>query len=107
MLLPCLTALWAIWQQVLYQEPPKPIELSLVAFGALIVNCLCTFILIRFKNFSGSLTRGAFLSARNDALAKVGNVISLPYLLGKRLLEFMLPEGRISQEDFWEALLPA
>ncbi len=71
MLLPALTALWAIWQQVLYQEPPRPIELSLVAFGALIVNCLCTFILIRFKNFSGSLTRGAFLSARNDALANL------------------------------------
>ena len=76
MLLPCLTALWAIWQQVLYQEPPRPIELSLVAFGALIVNCLCTFILIRFKNFSGSLTRGAFLSARNDALANIAIILT-------------------------------
>jgi len=76
MLLPALTALWAIWQQVLYQEPPRPIELSLVAFGALIVNCLCTFILIRFKNFSGSLTRGAFLSARNDALANIAIILT-------------------------------
>ena len=76
MLLPALTALWAIWQQVLYQEPPRPLELSLVAFGALIVNCLCTFILIRFKNFSGSLTRGAFLSARNDALANIAIILT-------------------------------
>ena len=76
MLLPGLTALWAIWQQVLYQEPPRPIELSLVAFGALIVNCLCTFILIRFKNFSGSLTRGAFLSARNDVLANIAIILT-------------------------------
>ena len=76
MLLPGLTALWAIWQQVLYQEPPRPIELSLVAFGALIVNCLCTLILIRFKNFSGSLTRGAFLSARNDALANLAIIFT-------------------------------
>jgi Co/Zn/Cd efflux system component len=76
MLLPALTALWAIWQQVLYQEPPRPIELSLVAFGALIVNCLCTFILIRFKNFSGSLTRGAFLSARNGALANLAIIFT-------------------------------
>ena len=76
MLSPALTALWAIWQQVLYQEPPRPIELSLVAFGALIVNCLCTFILIRFKNFSGSLTRGAFLSARNDALANIAVILT-------------------------------
>ena len=76
MLSPALTALWAIWQQVLYQEPPRPIELCLVAFGALIVNCLCTFILIRFKNFSGSLTRGAFLSARNDALANIAIILT-------------------------------
>ena len=76
MLSPALTALWAIWQQVLYQEPPRPIELSLVAFGALIVNCLCTLILIRFKNFSGSLTRGAFLSARNDALANIAIILT-------------------------------
>ena len=76
MLLPGLTALWAVWQQVLYQEPPRPIELSLVAFGALIVNFLCTFILIRFKNFSGSLTRGAFLSARNDALANIAIILT-------------------------------
>ena len=76
MLSPALTALWAIWQQVLYQEPPRPIELSLVAFGALIVNCLCTFILIRFKNFSGSLTRGAFLSARNDVLANIAIILT-------------------------------
>ena len=76
MLSPALTALWAIWQQVLYQEPPRPIELSFVAFGALIVNCLCTLILIRFKNFSGSLTRGAFLSARNDALANIAIILT-------------------------------
>ena len=48
----------------------------MVAFGALIVNCLCTFILIRFKNFSGSLTRGAFLSARNDALANIAIILT-------------------------------
>ena len=76
MILPGLTALWAIWQQVLYQEPPRPIGLSLVAFGALIINCLCTFILIRFKNFSGSLTRGAFLSARNDALSNIAIILT-------------------------------
>jgi len=76
MLLPGLTALWAVWQQVIYQEPPRPIELSLVAFGALIVNFLCTFILIRFKNFSGSLTRGAFLSARNDVLANIAIILT-------------------------------
>ena len=76
MLLPGLMALWAVWQQILYQDPPKPVELSLVALGALIINCLCTFILIRFKNFSGSLTRAAFLSARNDAFANIAIIFT-------------------------------
>ena len=71
MLFPALMALWAALQQIILQEPPAPIELSLVAFGALIINCLCTFVLMKFRNFSGSLTRAAFLSARNDALANI------------------------------------
>lgn len=76
MLLPGVTALWAVWQQILFQEPTEPIELSIVAFGALIVNCLCTFILMRFRNFSGSLTRAAFLSARNDVFANLAIIIT-------------------------------
>ena len=71
MLLPGVTALWAAWQQISYQEPPEALELSIVAIGALTINCLCTFILIRFKDFSGSLTRAAFLSARNDVIANI------------------------------------
>ena len=76
MFLPGLTALWAIWEQIIYQEPTEPIGLSLVAFGALIVNCFCTYLLMRFKNYSGSLTRAAFLSARNDVLANIAIIIA-------------------------------
>jgi len=71
MLIPGFTALWAVGQQIQNQEPPQAIELSVVAFGALIINCLCTFVLIRFKDLSGSLTKAAFLSARNDAFANI------------------------------------
>jgi Co/Zn/Cd efflux system component len=39
--------------------------------GALVVNLFCAFLLARFRAHSGSLTRAAFLSARNDALANV------------------------------------
>ena len=60
MLLPGIIALWAIWQQIIHQEPPAPVELSTVAFGALIINCLCTLILMKFRNYSGSLTKAAF-----------------------------------------------
>lgn len=76
MLLPGITALWAIWQQIIHQEPPAPVELSTVAFGALIINCLCTLILMKFRNYSGSLTKAAFLSARNDALANISIIFT-------------------------------
>ena len=76
MLLPGIIALWAIWQQIIHQEPPAPVELSTVAFGALIINCLCTLILMKFRNYSGSLTKAAFLSARNDALANIAIIFT-------------------------------
>ena len=52
-------------------SPPAPIPLLLAGLGALAVNLSCAFILARFRAHSGSLTRAAFLSARNDALANI------------------------------------
>lgn len=51
--------------------PPAPLSLSLTGAGALAINLSCAFMLARFRAHSGSLTRAAFLSARNDALANV------------------------------------
>ena len=76
MMLPGFVAIWAVWKQIIYQQPPEPIELSIVGFGALVVNCLCTYILIKFRNYSGSLTKAAFLSARNDAIANITIIIA-------------------------------
>ena len=76
MMLPGFVAIWAVWKQIIYQQPPEPIELSIVGFGALVVNCFCTYILIKFKNYSGSLTKAAFLSARNDAIANITIIIA-------------------------------
>ena len=76
MTLPGFVAIWAVWKQIIYQQPPEPIELSIVGFGALVVNCLCTYILIKFRNYSGSLTKAAFLSARNDAIANITIIIA-------------------------------
>ena len=50
---------------------PAPIPLSVTGFGALAVNLSCAYILARYRDHRGSLTRAAFLSARNDALANV------------------------------------
>ena len=38
------------------------------------MNFACAFLLGRFRHHSGSLTRAAFLSARNDVLANVAIV---------------------------------
>ncbi len=76
MLFPGFVAIWAIWKQIILQQPPAPIELSIVGFGALVVNCLCTYILMKFRNYSGSLTKAAFLSARNDAIANITIIIA-------------------------------
>jgi Co/Zn/Cd efflux system component len=63
--------LWSLWQKIHAPMPPEPVTLSLVGAGALAVNLTCALILARFREHSGSLTKAAFLSARNDAFANV------------------------------------
>ena len=71
LLVPGLSTLWMAWQKFVAPVPPAPVPLTLAGTGALIVNLSCAFLLARFRSHSGSLTRAAFLSARNDALANV------------------------------------
>lgn len=71
LLVPGLAALWTVWQKIASPLPPEPIALSVVGAGALAVNVTCAFILARFRKASGSLTKAAFLSARNDAYANI------------------------------------
>lgn len=71
LLVPSLATVWSAWQKINLPLPPDPTLLSLTGFGALLVNLSCAFILVRFRSHSGSLTKAAFLSARNDAWANV------------------------------------
>jgi Co/Zn/Cd efflux system component len=71
LLVPGVATLWMAWQKFMAPLPPAPIPLSVTGLGALIVNLWCAFLLVRFRAHSGSLTRAAFLSARNDAIANV------------------------------------
>jgi Co/Zn/Cd efflux system component len=71
LLIPVLATLWTAWQKFAAPLPPAPVPLSLTGAGALAVNLACAFLLVRFRHHSGSLTRAAFLSARNDAYANV------------------------------------
>ena len=69
--IPGLATLWTAWEKFLVPMPPAPFPLSLAGGGALVINLSCAFMLVQFRAHSGSLTRAAFLSARNDALANV------------------------------------
>src|SRR5688572_32749372 len=71
LLIPGLATLWMAWQKFVAPMPPAYVPLSLAGAGALAINLLCALMLARFRTHSGSLTRAAFLSARNDALANV------------------------------------
>jgi Co/Zn/Cd efflux system component len=71
LLVPGLFALWTAWQKLNLPLPPDPAWLSLTGTGALVVNFSCAFMLASYRRHRGSLTRAAFLSARNDAVANV------------------------------------
>ena len=71
LLIPGLATLWTAWEKLLLPAAPAPVPLSAAGAGALAINLVCAFILVRFRHHAGSLTRAAFLSARNDALANI------------------------------------
>jgi Co/Zn/Cd efflux system component len=71
LLVPGLATLWTAWGKFVAPLPPVPLPLSLTGLGALAINSSCAFMLARFRAHSGSLTRAAFLSARNDTVANV------------------------------------
>jgi Co/Zn/Cd efflux system component len=71
LLLPAFAFLWALWSKFNHPVPPLPIPLTITGLGALAVNLACAFLLVRYRHHGGSLTRAAFLSARNDAFANI------------------------------------
>lgn len=71
LLVPGLATLWTAWDKFNVPVPPAPIPLSLAGAGALAINLACALMLARYRAHSGSLTRAAFLSARNDAFANI------------------------------------
>jgi Co/Zn/Cd efflux system component len=76
LLIPGLTTLWTAWKKFNVPVPPAPVLLSLTGAGALAINLTCAVMLARYRTRAGSLTRAAFLSARNDVLANVSIVVA-------------------------------
>ncbi len=74
LLVPGIATLWTAWSKFMMPVAPHPVMLTTAGLGALAVNLFCAIHLARYRDHIGSLTRAAFLSARNDALANVGIV---------------------------------
>ncbi len=72
LVVPAVAFLWTLGAKLLDPTPPVAAALTLVGLGALAVNLTAALLLARHRRAEGSLTRAAFLSARNDALANVG-----------------------------------
>jgi len=72
LLVPGLATLWTAWAKFAQPLAPDASALSLTGAGALVVNLSCAFLLASYRHHSGSLTKAAFLSARNDAFANLG-----------------------------------
>lgn len=75
-LVPAIATLWTAWQKFNIPVPPAAIPLTLTGIGALAVNFTCALMLARFRDTAGSLTKAAFLSARNDAYANVAIILA-------------------------------
>lgn len=71
LLVPGFAVLWSAWHKLRIPTAPEPFSLSATGAGALAVNVCCALLLVRFRHHSGSLTRAAFLSARNDVFANL------------------------------------
>ena len=71
LLVPGIATVWTAWAKFHTPLAPEPVALTITGGGALLVNLGCAFLLARYRHHGGSLTKAAFLSARNDALANI------------------------------------
>lgn len=76
LLVPALATLWVLWSKIQLPVPPAPIPLTLTGLGAVAVNLGCALLLVRYRHHGGSLTRAAFLSARNDVFANIAIILA-------------------------------
>lgn len=70
-LVPAIATLWTAWQNFSSGLVPEPLPLTITGAGALAVNFVCSRLLAPYRTAGGSLTRAAFLSARNDVIANI------------------------------------
>lgn len=110
LIIPAFAFLYTAWQKFYIPSVPDPSMLSVTGVGALLINFSCVYILVKFRNYQGSLSRAAFLSARNDALANIaiifaGLISFIWYSLWPDLLVgfFIMAINLDAAKEIWEA----
>ena len=110
LIIPAFAFLYTAWQKFYIPSVPDPSMLSVTGVGALLINFSCVYILVQFRNYQGSLSRAAFLSARNDALANIaiifaGLISFIWYSLWPDLLVgfFIMAINLDAAKEIWEA----
>ena len=73
-LAPGFATLVMAWHRYATGVPPEALAVGVTGLAALAVNVTCAVLLVRHRASAGSLSRAAFLSARNDTLANVAIV---------------------------------
>jgi Co/Zn/Cd efflux system component len=76
LLVPGVATVWMAWDKFQQPVPPAELPLLLAGCGAMAVNVYCALLLARLRNEAGSLSRAAFLSARNDAFANAAIILA-------------------------------
>jgi Co/Zn/Cd efflux system component len=72
---PAALAVWTVIQEVSDPSAPAVLPLVLASVGAIAVNGTSAWLLISVRHQGGSLSRAAFLSARNDVLINVSIIV--------------------------------
>lgn len=72
---PAAVATWQAIQRFSDPVAPQVVPLVLASLGAIAVNGTSAWLLARFRRHGGSLSRAAFLSARNDVLVNVAIIV--------------------------------
>lgn len=68
---PAAVAAWEAVQRFADPVAPNVVPVVLASIGAIAINTTCALLLVSVRTHGGSLSRAAFLSARNDVLVNV------------------------------------
>lgn len=76
LLIPSFATLWMAWEKLNAPMAPHALSLTLTGTGGFFINLSCALLLTSYRNYRGSLTKAAFLSARNDVFANIAIIIT-------------------------------